>query len=62
MKRMENKTIPVTGIGGLYVREMSSLLHILDNLHIDGGEVSLTRRPTAPIRPETFVVVISVRG
>jgi hypothetical protein len=53
-----SKTIPVTGREGPQCCETP---YFPDNRLIDGGEVSLTRRPpfTSPGR---FLVAISVRG
>jgi hypothetical protein len=43
--RIKGKAIYVTGPGGPSVCETSRLPHFLDNILIDGGEVSLKRRP-----------------
>jgi hypothetical protein len=37
--KKKGKTIPVTGLGGLYVCEMLRIAHCLDNRLTDGGKV-----------------------
>jgi hypothetical protein len=42
----KGKATPVTGRGGLWVCETSRLPHFLDSRLTEGGEVSLTLRPS----------------
>jgi hypothetical protein len=48
-KVSKNKTIPVTGRGGLHGYEMSKIPHFLDSQFTDGSEVvNLARPPRFP--------------
>jgi hypothetical protein len=51
--RGKGKVMPETGLGDLLGCETSRLPYFLDNGLTDGGEdVSLTRRPAAPLTPQ----------
>jgi hypothetical protein len=56
----KDKAMHVTGRGGPLGCEAARLPHFLDSQLINGGEVSITRRP--PLPPLKFLVLISVRG
>jgi hypothetical protein len=59
------KTIPVTGLGGLWVCEMLRIPHCLDNRFTDAGkDVSPKHRPSSTPQKQLFLllVFISVRS
>jgi hypothetical protein len=63
-KLKKGKTTPVTGCGGLYGCETSTIPHFLDNRLTHGGNaLNLTCRPpfNSP-SPGKFLVLISGRG